>query len=75
MNLKSLVRSPALILVLIPSVIGMLKYAMGIWAIRTAKTPAELKAQAEVARMAVSATPLRSLLSRVTGGPKNDGSS
>lgn len=76
MNLESLFQSPALILVLIPSVIGMLKYAMSIWAIRTARTPAEQKAQTDVARLAVSSSPLRSVLGKAGNkGTKNDGSS
>lgn len=41
---------------------GFLKYALGVWAIRTSKSPAERKAQAEVAGRAVSSSPLKGLI-------------
>lgn len=53
------------------AVIGLLKYALSVWAIRTARSSAERKAQAEVAKKAVTSSTARGLFK--LPGPRGKG--
>lgn len=68
--------TPGMILAIVAmafaSVTVVIVYGVSVWAIRTAKTPAERKAQTEVAKRAVSLSPLKGLI-RLPGSKEGDG--
>ena len=60
----------AIVIAFFTATVGFLKYVVSVWAIRTSKSPAERKAQTEVAGRAVSSSPLKGLIK--LPGPKED---